>query len=136
MGTLDTIKSQVHLGQALLGDYEAEMMTRSESKQKRPSLSPLKVSQKYDALRNSQKLHGIVLKHDQIVLNHEHTTVIPFNLRAEQRCGEQKAAVYKKNEERYISEIQSSLRMSRSVGRAAERFTHFKEQDNMNHTVV
>ena len=71
----------------------------TDAQKKRPALSPLRVTNKYDSKlrKSSAQPRGQILRPDQIVLSHDYTTTDPFSLRVDQRCGEKKGSVYKRN---------------------------------------
>ena len=75
-------------------------LSEPESRKNRvTSLNPLRVSANFE--RNKCASNQLILKPDQIMLNHEHTEASPFSFRTDARCGEQKGSIYKRNLDEY-----------------------------------
>ena len=99
-------------------------LSEPESRKNRlTSLNPLRVSANFE--RNKCTSNQLILKPDQIVLNHEHTDASPFSFRTDARCGEQKGSIYKRNLDEYQREVKNSLRATSSSSRAKDRLTNF-----------
>ena len=99
-------------------------LSEPESRKNRlTSLNPLRVSANFE--RNKCTSNQLILKPDQIMLNHEHTEASPFSFRTDARCGEQKGSIYKRNLDEYQREVKNSLRATSSSSRAKDRLTNF-----------
>ena len=79
------------------GNSSAALKKNSPSNAKAPELSPLKLTGKFSAKRDSHQSDGK-----------------PF-LETEFRVGEHKATTYKRNEEQYKKEIEDSLKQARNT---------------------
>ena len=104
-------------------------LSQPESRKNRvtTSLNPLRVSANFE--RNKCATNQLILKPDQILLNHEHTEAQPFSFRTDARCGEQKGSIYKRNLDEYQREVNNSLRATSSASRAKDRLTNFKKMN-------
>ena len=99
-------------------------LSEPESRKNRlTSLNPLRVSANFE--RNKCTSNQLILKPDQIMLNHEHTEASPFSFRTDARCGEQKGSIYKRNLDEYQRQVKNSLRATSSSSRAKDRLTNF-----------
>lgn len=90
------------------------------------SLNPLRVSANFERdSRIKYTNNQLVLKPDQILLKHEHTSTNPFNFLTEGRCGELKGSIYKRNLDEYERQVNNSLRAAHSASRAQDRLNNF-----------